>query len=171
MLALVDANYCTIYFDVGTNGRVGDASVFRESTLYRGLERNELGVPGPRPLPSCNDPIPFFIVGDDAFPVKPYLFKPYPAKRMADMASMEQERRTERIFNYRLSRARRISENVFVILAARLGVFRPVIHLSPDNAVVITKACLALHNFVKGKETNILFPFLLLIKRTQHHMK
>jgi len=161
LLALVDANYCITYFDVGTNGRAGNASVFRESTLYRGLEKNELGVPGPRPLPSCNDPIPFFIVGDDAFPLKPYLLKPYPTKRMGDMASMEQERRTERIFNYRLSRARRISENVFGILAARFGVFRGAIHLSPDNAVIITKACLALHNFCQRQRDKYFVPLSL----------
>ena len=51
LLALVDASYCITYFDVGTNGRAGDASVFRESTLHRGLESDELGVHGPRPLP------------------------------------------------------------------------------------------------------------------------
>ena len=120
LLALVDANYCITYFDMGTNGRAGDASVFRESALGKRLERNELGIPGPRPLPSSNYPLPFFIVGDDAFPLKPYLLKPHPAKRIGDMAVLEQERRMERMFNYRLSRARRISENVFGILAARL---------------------------------------------------
>ena len=161
LLALVDAHYCITYFDVGTNGRAGDASVFRESTLYRGLERNELGIPDPRPLPSSSDPLPFFIVGDDAFPLKPYLLKPYPAKRMGDMTSMEQERRKERIFNYHLSRARRISENVFGILTARFGVFRTAIHLSPDNAVIITKACLALHNFCQRQRDKHFVPLSL----------
>ena len=162
LLALVDANYCITYFDVGTNGRAGDASVFRESSLGKRLERNELGIPGPRPLPSSNDPLPFFIVGDDAFPLKPYLLKPYPAKKIGDMADLEQERRMERIFNYRLSRARRISENVFGILAARFGVFRTPIHLSPDNAVIVTKACLALHNFCqRQKDKNFVPPSLI----------
>jgi len=49
------------------------------------------------------------------------------------MADMEHERRMEMIFNYRLSRARRISENVFGIVAARFGVFRTPIHLSPKT--------------------------------------
>ena len=65
------------------------------------------------------------------------------------MADMEHERIMERIFNYHLSRARQISENVFGILAARFGVFRTPIHLSPDNAVIVTNACLALHSFCK----------------------
>ena len=36
LLALVDANYCITYFDVGTNGRAEDGSVFRESGLGKG---------------------------------------------------------------------------------------------------------------------------------------
>ena len=36
LLALVDANYCTTYFDVGTSGRAEDASVFREYRLGKG---------------------------------------------------------------------------------------------------------------------------------------
>ena len=144
LLALVDANYYITYFDVGTNGRAGDASVFRESALGKRLERNDLGIPGPQPLPSSNDPLPFFIVGDDAFPPKPYLLKLYPAKRIGNMADMEHERRMKRILNYHLLRARRISENVFGILAARFAVFRTPIHLSTDNAVILTKVCLDL---------------------------
>ena len=165
LLPLVDANYCITYFDVGTNGRAaalplaGDASDFRESALRKRLERNELGIPGPRPLPSSNDPLPFFIVGDDAFPLKPYLLKPCPAKRIGDRADLKQERRMERIFNYRLSRARRISENVFGILAARFCVFRAHVHLSPHNAVIVTKACLALLNFCqRQKDKNFVPP-------------
>ena len=146
LLAMVDAHYWITYFDVGTNGRAGDASVFRDSTLYRGLERNEVGIPDPRPLPSSSDPLPFFIVGDDAFPLKPYLLKPYPAKRMGDMT---------------LSRTRRISENVFGILIARCGVFRTAIHLSPDNAVTITKACLALHTFCQRQRDKHFVPLSL----------
>ena len=78
------------------------------------------------------------------------------------MADMEHEKIMERIFNYRLSRARRISENVFGILAARFGVFRTPIHLSPDNAFIVTKACLALHNFCqRQKDKNFVPPSLI----------
>ena len=77
------------------------------------------------------------------------------------MASMEQDRRTDRLFTYRLSRAGRISENVFGILAERFGVFRATIHLSPDNAVIITKACLALHNFCQRQRDKHFVPLSL----------
>ena len=117
-------------------------------------------MPGPRPLPFSSDPIPFFIVDDDAVPLKPYLLKPYPARRVGDRA-WKQARRTERIFNYHLSRARGISENVFGILAARFGVFRAVIHRSPDNAVIVTQACLALHNFCQRQRNKRFVPLSL----------
>jgi hypothetical protein len=50
--------------------------------------------------------IPYMIVGDDAFPLKPYLMKPYPNRNLGI---------TQRVFNYRLFRVRRIVENVFGI--------------------------------------------------------
>ena len=77
---MVNASYCITYFEVGTNSRAGDASVFRESTLNRSLESTELGVPGPRPLPFSSDPIPFFIVGDDAISTKAISSQAIPSK-------------------------------------------------------------------------------------------
>ena len=47
LLALADAYYCITYFDVGTNEKAGDASVFRESALGKRLERTDLAIPGP----------------------------------------------------------------------------------------------------------------------------
>ena len=54
------------------------------------------------------------ITGDDAFPLKNYLMKPYPLKNL----TLE-----KRIFNYRLSRKRRISENGFGIFGKQMACF------------------------------------------------
>lgn len=153
LLALVDANYRIIWFNLGANGRAGDAGVYRESSLSKGLESNSLNLPQPKPLPGRTDPVPFFIVGDDAFGLKPWLMKPYPYRKTSSAVGPtedpeEIERRKQRIFDYRLSRARRISENVFGILASRFGVFQSPMRVSPERAATITLACLALHNWL-----------------------
>ena len=54
----------------------------------------------------------------------------------------------ERIFNYRLSCARRIIENTFGILAATCRIFRKPIIARYEVVIDITKAGTALHNYL-----------------------
>ena len=51
-----------------------------------------------------------------------------------------------RVFNYRLSRMPRISENGFGILANRWRVFRRPFSLEPEKVKVISLAAITLHN-------------------------
>lgn len=67
-------------------------------------------IPKPAPIYN-NEDFPYVIVGDEAFPLKTYLLRPYPGKQNVG--------NEKRIFNYRLSRARRTIENTFGILANR----------------------------------------------------
>ena len=73
LMALVDAKYRFLYYDVGANGRCNDASVFNRSSLLKHLEMGHLNTPDPAPLPGREKPIPYFIVGDDAFGMQPSL--------------------------------------------------------------------------------------------------
>eukprot|EP00745_Piridium_sociabile_P007382 TRINITY_DN147986_c2_g1_i4.p1 TRINITY_DN147986_c2_g1~~TRINITY_DN147986_c2_g1_i4.p1 ORF type:complete len:158 (-),score=40.05 TRINITY_DN147986_c2_g1_i4:28-501(-) len=52
----------------------------------------------------------------------------------------------ELIFNYRLSRARRVVENAFGILAQRFRVMLRTCELKPHNVKEVMKCCLTLHN-------------------------
>ena len=65
--------------------------------------------------------------------------KPYPGQNLNE---------EERIFNYRLSRGRRIIENTFGIAASRFRIFRRPIIAKVSTVKQIKKAVVALHNFL-----------------------
>lgn len=138
-MALVDANYRFIYVDIGVNGRVNDAAVYRDCSLATAINTNTLNLPSERCLPDRPIQIPFVIVADDAFPLQEHIMKPFPSRGLSP---------EQRVHNYRLSRARRVSENCFGILANRFRIFLTTINLSPDKVQLITQAACALHNFL-----------------------
>ena len=94
LLGVVDADYKFIWVNVGANGSTSDCAVFNQSDLKTALEDNTLGLPPPRPLLGDDTPIPYFLVGDDAFPLRQWIMKPFSSRHLTD---------EERIFNYRLS--------------------------------------------------------------------
>ena len=142
LLALVDADYKFIFVDVGSNGRISDRGVLRESCLQAALDTNSLAIPPPACLPDRYTPLPYAIVGDEAFPLRENIMKPYPAKSLDDASS---------VFNNRLSRARRVSRNAFGILAHRFRIFQCAIPLEPKKAEIIVLAAVALHNYFRTK--------------------
>ena len=110
LLAIVDAGYKFIYTDIGTNGANSDAGIFNESPIFKKFQQETLNIPPPSPFPGDDRPVPFHLIGDDAFALRRWMMKPFPRRGLS---------RQERIFNYRLSRARRCVENAFGILAHR----------------------------------------------------
>lgn len=135
-MAIVDAEYKFIYeyIDVDCNGRVSDGGVFDKSTFQHALNVNALALPSSRPLAGRGRSVPYVLVADDAFRTQTHLLKPYPGRNLSA---------GQRIFNYRLSRARRIVENVFGIMAKRFQVFSRPIHLNPTKATNVTTSCCA----------------------------
>lgn len=114
LFAVVNANYEFLYVHSGTNGRVSDGGVLKETDFYRLLENKQLKIPQPQSPPLSECDLPYVFLGDEAFPLMENFMKPY---------SQYSAGREEHIFNYRLSRARRVVENAFGILAARFRVF------------------------------------------------
>ena len=81
---------------------------------------------------------------DQAFGLKKHMMKPYRNKN----TPLDQ-----RIFNYRLSRARRVVENTFGIATTRFHIFRRPIIANIDKIILITQAIKALHNFLMKKRS------------------
>jgi hypothetical protein len=140
LLACADANYKFIFVDIGAYGSNSDGGIFRHSVFGEAFENNDLNVPPPSELPGTNITVPYVLVADEAFPLRNYIMRPYPGRHL----TLEQ-----RIFNYRLSRARRIIENTFGILAARWRILRTTILANIANIYKIVQAVVCLHNFVK----------------------
>ena len=99
-----------LYIDVGCQGRISDGGVFHQTRLHEAIENGSANIPPDAPYPNTHVPRPFVMVGDEAFPLRTYLMKPFPQRNLSN---------DQRKYNYRLSRARRIVENAFGILANR----------------------------------------------------
>lgn len=139
LMGIADAEYKLLYIDVGCNGRTSDGGVFNHCSFAKALEANVLNLPPPQPLPGRTKPVPFVLIGDDAFALSVNLLKPFNNRTLVY---------SERIYNYRLSRARRIIENVFGIMASRFRVLRSDILLDSEKTKKIAMACSVLHNFL-----------------------
>lgn len=148
LMAICDGDYKFIYVDVGCNGRISDGGVFRKCSFTDAFESGALHLPEPQPLPGTNVSVPFTVVADDAFSLKPNMMKPYATRNLSA---------SQRIFNYRLSRARRCIENAFGIMAGRFRVLRTPILLDAGTRK-ITLACCALHNFLLTNNANAYAP-------------
>jgi len=146
LMALVDANYSFTYVNVGCQGRISDGGVLKNTDLWKGLINKSLNLPQPISLPGRAISIPYVIVADGAFALGENILKPYPGHQMKGSK--------ERIFNYRLSRARRVSENAFGIMSSIFRVLRKPMLLSPDRATSVTLACVYLHNFLRASKTS-----------------
>lgn len=91
-------------------------------------------------------------MADDAFPMGPHLLKPYGLSGGVS--------HSQRVFNYRLSRARRISENAFGILSNRFRIFLGKIDMAPESAQYIVLAAVTLHNILRCKNGRRYIPNL-----------
>lgn len=141
LLTLVDARYWFIFVNIGCQGRISDGGVFNNSSLYCKLQKDQLHLPSNRKLPLFDEPLPYVFIGDAAFAMSPHMMKPYPGTH--------EKGSPERTFGYRLSRARRVVENVFGVMASVFRVFKQPMVLEPEKASNVTLACVLLHNFIR----------------------
>ncbi|XP_066586348.1 uncharacterized protein [Prorops nasuta] len=147
LLAVSDANYCFTFVEIGAEGRQSDGGVFGNSKFGQRFEENNMHLPQSSEIESNGPPLPYVLVADEAFALKQYMMRPYPRSSSLNLQ--------KKIFNYRLSRARRVIESAFGILAARWRIYRRPITASISTAGKIVQATVCLHNFIIQSENKL----------------
>jgi len=70
-------------FDVGEYGSNNDCGILNNSAMEKNFESNSLDLPQPDHLQGCEfSPLPYYLLGDEIFPMKDWLIRPYPGKSM-----------------------------------------------------------------------------------------
>ena len=78
---VADSESRFIFIDIVAYGKQSDGGTFSASTLYHFLEDFESTLPKPASFEGSGTEMPFIILGDEAYPLKTYLMKPF-AKRI-----------------------------------------------------------------------------------------
>ncbi|XP_066460992.1 uncharacterized protein [Eleutherodactylus coqui] len=140
LMAVADAHSKFVCIDVGAYGSTGDSRVLRTSQIGMQILRDGVTLPAPQPFPGTTHPVPFVMVSDEAFPLMPNLLRPYPRRGL---------NARKRIFNYRLSRARRVVECAFGIMVSQWRVLGTTLLVDPNTVDDLVKACCVLHNYLR----------------------
>lgn len=147
LMCVADAKRKIIMVDIGSMGRFSDGGIFAESEFGKRLQNNALNLPQAESLTENGERVPFVFIGDEAFPLSYNLMRPYPRDQLDQ---------SKQIFNYRLSRARRIVEATFGVLKRKWYVYHKDFECQVATVDKEVKATCVLHNYLIEKHTNYL---------------
>ena len=141
LLAIAGFDYHFTYVNIGGYGSQCDSQLFVDSAFYNLLQKKEFKLPPAEKLPNDEggEAMPYFFLGDCAFRHTEQVQKGFPGRGGNDR---------EKIYNYRLSSARRCVENAFGILTQRWGIYDRRITLSPEKVDSCVRATVVLHNYL-----------------------
>lgn len=144
LLAICDHLYRFKLVDIGAYRGNSDGGIFDASVIGKSLRNGQLNLPENKAkLPGSDISMPGFFIGDAAFPLTTTIIKPYTTSNLTI---------SQRIFNYKHSRARRTIETSFGIFANRIQIFHTSIRMLPETVDKITLASVCLHNFLMYEE-------------------
>ena len=139
--AVSDEDGYFTYIDFGDYDWHSDAGVFKYSSFGEALN-NTLPIPHDEAIYS-SEPLPFAILGDEAYPLMKNLMRPYARRDLEN---------SKRVYNYRHSQARRAVECAFCMMSKKWGALQTTLSMSPEHAKLVVLACCVLHNFVRQRE-------------------
>lgn len=134
LMAMVDSHYRFVWGSCGFPGNSHDAVIFQSTDLWSRIQDGFIPSIGKA---DGDINIPPLMVGDSAFPLRTWLMKPFTNSVLTAQ---------QRYFNYRLSRARMVSEGAYGQLKGRWRVLLRKSESSRDVVRLITLACMVLHN-------------------------
>lgn len=134
-MGLVDAKYRFIWGSCGFPGISHDSIILQSTQLWTDISEGEAIPPITKDLDGTK--VPPLILGDSAFPFKTWLTKPFTNALLTPR---------QHYFNYRLSRARMVTECAYGQLKGRWRVLERKCESPPEIVRVVTLACIVLHN-------------------------
>ena len=134
LMGLVDSHYRFVWGSCGFPGNSHDAVIFLFFFLQNSIQEGFIPTIGKAVGDITAPPL---IVGDSAFPLRSWLMKPFTNAVLTPQ---------QHYFNYRLSRARMVTEAAYGQLKGRWRVLLRKSESSRDQAHIATLACMVLHN-------------------------
>ena len=140
-----DARYCFTAVDVGEYVSNNDSGILRNSKMGRRFENDEMSIPESEKILEDDLELPYFFVRNEIFPLQTWLMRLFPGKALIN--------EMHKIFNYCLSRARRILEKKFGILVPSWRIFLKPIDVRPENVQKLVLTVIALDKYLR--QTNV----------------
>ena len=140
LMGIVDAQYRFIWASAGFPGNSHDSIIFQSTQLYTEITVNSC-IPSVAKNEGGIEIYPL-LLGDSAFPFRPWVMKPFTNSVLTPQ---------QRNFNYRLSRARMVTEGAYGKLKGRWRVLYKKCESKKENVKIITLACVVLHNICIDK--------------------
>lgn len=143
-MGVVDSKYRFVWASCGYPGNSHDSVIFQSTDLWNQIKNQDY-------LPKIGKKVGFLLVppsilGDAAFPLQPWLMKPCTNANPTPQ---------QRYYNYRLSRARMVTEGAFGQLKGRWRVLLRRCECSQENTKKAALACVVLHNICLEKGDTI----------------
>ena len=126
LLAICDARYNCMMFDVGKYGSINGSNALNKAEFGKAFNQHLFNYPAPVKIPGFPLEKVFPCWGRN-FPIEGLVDAPFPRKKRCNWEE------SHNVFNYLLSRARRFIENTFGILVARWRISRGFVRASPEK--------------------------------------